>query len=223
MPIKCRRLRRALPWLCLALAGIVATGCGAPQFNYATDSPAGAYFKVPHTWHQIDAASLTAQLNAMSNGFGDQSGLWDTAYDASGVPSADHVLDPGASSPFAFAFVVPLGAKASDALSYNLLRDFILPVSATARKQAIKGGFPITQFSLLDSTVVHESQGVHGIREIFTYTYKDGHTDTFDQVALTNSDSTMVYLLLVHCETACYSNNSSEINSVMSSFTVRSQ
>ena len=46
--------------------------------------------------------------------------------------------------------------------------------------------------------------------------------DTFDMVALTNADQTEVYLLVVHCTTSCYSNDQTEINDVMSSFTVRS-
>ena len=206
------------------LAAIVATGCGAPQFNYATDSSAGAYFKVPHDWHQIDAASLTAQLNAMSNGFGDQAGLWDTAYDASGDPTAGHVLDPGATSPFAFAFVVPLGAKASDAMSYNLLRDFILPVPRPPR-----GSRPSRTASRSPSSAAGQRQWCITPGRAFTGSgrstatpIKDGRTDTFDQVALTNSNATMVYLLLVHCLSTCYSENSSEINTVMQSFTVRS-
>lgn len=217
------RVRLMVPWTCLLLAAAVLCGCGAPQFSYATDSSAGAYFKVPHGWHEIDTASLTAQMNALSNGFGNQPGLWETGFDASSEPSAAHVLDPSATSPFAFSFVVPLSTKASNALSYDLLRNFILPVTPDVRKQAIKGGFPIKAFSLLGDSVIHDPQGVHGIRETFEYTYNDGHTATFDQIALTNADATEVYLLIVHCQSACYDANASAINTVMTSFTVRSR
>jgi hypothetical protein len=62
---------------------------------------------------------------------------------------------------------------------------------------------------------------VHGVRETFDYTY-NGAADTFDEVALTNADQTVVYLLLLHCTTSCYSSDQSEINDVMSSFTIRS-
>ena len=65
------------------------------------------------------------------------------------------------------------------------------------------------------------SQGVHGVRETFNYT--DGkRTDTFDEVALTNADQTEVYFLVLHCTTACYSQDQTQINDVMSSFTIRS-
>ena len=66
------------------------------------------------------------------------------------------------------------------------------------------------------------SQGVHGVREIYDYSYPDGSVNTFDQVALTNADDTEVYLLLVHCLASCYSKHQSEIDTVMKSFTVRS-
>jgi hypothetical protein len=65
-------------------------------------------------------------------------------------------------------------------------------------------------------------QGVHGVRETFEYTFTGKVTDTFDEVALTNADQTVVYLLVLHCTTKCYSNDQTEINDVMSSFTIRS-
>ena len=64
-------------------------------------------------------------------------------------------------------------------------------------------------------------QGVHGVRETFNYSYA-GDSDTFDEVALTNADQTVVYLLVLHCTTSCYSSDQTEINDVMSSFTIRS-
>ena len=83
-------------------------------------------------------------------------------------------------------------------------------------------GYPLHGFTLLSDRVITPGTGVHGVRDIFSYTYPDGRTDTFDQVALTNSDATMVYLLLVHCTSSCYSKNTSQIDTVMTSFTVRS-
>jgi len=70
--------------------------------------------------------------------------------------------------------------------------------------------------------VLTPGQGYHGVRETFDYTYPDGSQNTFDQVALTNADSTEVYVLLVHCLSTCYNSDASQIDSVMKSFTVRS-
>ncbi len=214
-----RRLRRWATWL-FVVPGIAVAGCAAPQFTYVADSSAKTYFKVPNYWHKISDSSLATQLQ--STGFSTATGLWDAGYDANGVPSASHVLSASATRPFALALVTPLSPAASNAMSYNLLRDFILPVTPAQRQAAASRGFPLTRFQLLSDSVITPGTGVHGIREVFIYTYPDGNTDTFDQVALTNSNSTMVYLLLVHCLSTCYSRNMSQIDKVMTSFTVRS-
>jgi len=208
-------------FMLLAVPALAVAGCAAPQFKYVTDSSANTYFKVPHQWHKIADSSLAAQLQR--SGFSSGAGIWDTGYDAAGVPSASHALSSSATKPFALALVAPLSQAASNAMSYNLLRDFILPVTAAQRQVAAKHGFPLRGFRLLADSVITPGTGVHGIREIFSYTYPDGHTDTFDQVALTNSNATMVYLLLVHCTSTCYSKNTSQIDTVMTSFTVRNR
>jgi hypothetical protein len=210
----------ARPWLALpllALTLLVVAGCAAPQFTYVADSQAQTYFKVPNYWHKIDDSSLAAQLKR--NGF-TTTGFWESGYDAAGSPSATHVLGPSVNRPFALALVAPLNEAASSAMSYNLLRDFILPVTPTGRQGATSRGFPLTHFQLFKDSVIAPGKDVHGIREVYSYTYPTGATDTFDQVALTNSNSTMVYVLLVHCLSTCYSKNTDSIDTVMKSFTV---
>jgi len=204
----------------LALPILALAGCAAPRFTYVADSSAKTYFKVPNYWHKIDDTSLASQLKR--NGFTTGGSIWDQGYDAAGTPSAGHVLSASVSKPFALALVAPLSKTASGAMSYNLLRDFILPVTSTSRQSAAQRGFPLTHFRLISDSVIAPGKDVHGIREVFSYTYPDGSIDTFDQVALTNSDSTMVYMLLVHCLSTCYSKNTDSIDTVMKSFTVGS-
>jgi hypothetical protein len=205
----------------LPVVGLLAVaGCGAPQFRYAADSSANTYFKVPHQWHKINDLSLAVELQ---HGGYTTGGLpWEVSYDAGMTPSVQHVVSSSASQPVAQALVAPVTRSASNAMSYDLLRNLILPVSSANRQFAAQHGFPLTGFKLFRDSIITPGSGVHGVREIFSYTYPDGHTDTFDQVALTNSDATMVYLLLVHCLSSCYSKNFSQIDTVMTSFTVRS-
>jgi hypothetical protein len=211
--------RLAGPWLLITVA--ISAACGVPQFNYAADSSAHTYFKVPHGWHKIGDASLSAALNT-SDTTG-KNGLWSVAYDADVAPSASHVFSGDTAQPFAFAVVRPLSSAESNAISYDGLRDFILPVTSNARQNATQNGFPLTSFqSLRDATLI-PGQGIHGVRDTFNYTFPDGSADTFDQIAFTNANSTEVYILLVHCLTTCYSHHQDEINQVMTSFTVRSQ
>jgi hypothetical protein len=198
----------------------LVAGCAAPPYTYVSDSSASTYFKVPSGWHKI---SSTAVQKAISGSTAATS-VWYAGYDASPAPSAVHVLSETTSQPFALALVSPLSSKASASMSYDELRDFFLPVTTAARQSAEKSkAFPLTDFHLLRNQVLTPGQGVHGVRVTFEYTYPDGATDVFDQVALTNADDTEVYLLIVHCQAACYRKHESEINNVMTSFLVKSQ
>ena len=222
MASKTSRIGRFFGGLGVLLVAVVATGCAAPQFTYVSDSAANAYFKVPFGWHRISDVSLAAQFKSPGSALG-QAGTWDVAYDAATAPAAVHLFSPAAKEPFAFAFVTPLNAAASNALSYNSLRDVLLPVTPAARAQAAQSsGFPLTHFKLLRDTVLAPGQGVHGVWDTFDYTYPGGITDTFDQVALTNATSTQLYVLMVHCVSTCYSHNRDQFDTIMSSFTVRS-
>jgi hypothetical protein len=208
------------------LVAVIATGCAAPQFTYVSDSGANTYFKVPYGWHRISDVSLAAQFKTPGRALGQVAGTWDIAFDADQEPTAVHLFSPNAKRPFAFAFVTPLSATASSTLRrspYNGLRDVLLPVTSVSRAaQDAQGAFPLTHFKLLRDTVLTPGQGVHGVWDTYEYTYPGGITDTFDQVALTNSNTTQLYVLMVHCIATCYSHNRDQLKTIMSSFTVRS-
>jgi hypothetical protein len=218
---KTSRIGKVFGGLGVLLAVGTAAGCAAPQFTYVSDTAANTFFKVPYDWHRISDVSLAAQFKTPGSALG-QNGSWDIAYDAAPAPAAVHLFSPSATKPFAFAFVAPLSPSASQAMSYNGLRDVLLPVTAAARQAAVQGSFPLTHFRLMRDAVIKPGPGVHGVRETYSYTYPGGTTDTFDQVSLTNSDSTQLYVLMVHCMATCYSQNRDQIDAIMSSFTVRS-
>ena len=203
--------------LWVVLLGLAVAGCAAPQFTYVTNSSQHTYFKVPSGWREISAGALAAAVNSAP-----QSGVWTVGYDGSTQAEANHVLGAENQQPFAYSVVAAVNQTTTNALSYNNLRDFFLPVTATARASAAQSGFPLTKFQLLSDSMLELTQGVHGVRVVYDYSYPDGSVNTFDQVALTNADDTEVYLLLVHCLASCYSKHQSEIDTVMKSFTVRS-
>lgn len=212
------RVAKGLVGGCALLLGVIATGCSAPQYTYVANSGANTYFKVPHAWHKIGSDELSAALKAVT---GSSGGGWTVAYEAGAKPNARDFLNFGTSQPFVFAEIGTLNATASSSLSYDVLRDFFLPVTSTARQDAAAQGFPFTNFQQIRDQTLTLAQGVHGVRETYDYTAGNG-TDTFDVDALTNADQTTVYLLVVHCTTSCYSNNQTAINDVMASFTIRS-
>jgi hypothetical protein len=205
--------------LVVALTSIGLTGCGASAYTYVADTSAGTFYKVPHSWHQISQQSLDAALAAAG---GSGQGIWSTAFDADSSPTANHFLAGDASKPFVFAEVGTLSSTVSNELSYNVLRDFMLPVTSTSRQQDAQSGFPLIDFKQLRDQTITGKQGVHGVRETFQYTFPNGPADTFDEDVLTNADQTVVYFLMVHCTNACYSQNQTNIDAVMTSFTVGS-
>ena len=219
MASKAHRVRQGLVGGCAILLGVVLSGCLSPQYTYVANSGANTYFKVPNGWHKISDSSLSSELRSATGGSG---GAWTVAYEAGHQPRAGDFLSFGTAQPFVFAEVGQLNSTASNSLSYDTLRDFFLPVTATARQNASAQGFPLTAFKQIRDQMLTLSQGVHGVRETFNYTFTGGTTDTFDEVALTNADQTVVYLLVLHCTSSCYSNDQTEINDVMSSFTIRS-
>jgi hypothetical protein len=184
------------------------------------DSSAKTYYKVPSQWHQISQKDLDAALKAAGGGSG--AGVWSSAFDAGTSPSGSNFLAPAISKPFVFAQVGTLSPTVSNELSYNLMRDFLLPVTSTSREQDAASGFPLTNFKQLRDQTINGKDGVHGVRETFQYTFPGGVVDTFDEDVLTNADQTVVYFLMVHCTNTCYSTNANDINTVMSSFTVGS-
>ena len=213
------RVRQGLVGGCAILLGVVLSGCLAPQYTYVANSSTDTYFKVPNGWHKISDSSLSNELRSATGGSG---GAWTVAYEAGHKPKAGDFLSFGTADPFVFAEVGQLTSAGSQALSYDSLRDFFLPVTASARQNASAQGFPLTGFKQIRDQMLTLSQGVHGVRETFNYSFTGGITDTFDEVALTNADQTVVYLLVLHCTSSCYSGDQTEINDVMSSFTIRS-
>ena len=195
------------------------SACGAPAYTYVADSKAGMYYKVPSQWHPISQNAIDAALKAAG---GSPTGLWSDAFDAESAPNGDHFLASSVTQPFVFSEVGNLSATVSSELSYNVLRDFMLPVTSTTRTADARAGFSLTGFKQLRDQIVTGKQGVHGVRETFQYTFPGGIVDTFDEDSLTNADNTTIYFLLVHCTAACYSQNEKSINTVMSSFTVGS-
>jgi hypothetical protein len=218
-----RSTRGLVGGLAVLLAGILTmvglSGCGTPAYSYVADDAAGTYYKVPVQWHPLSRQQVDALLQAEG---APTAGLWTTAFDAAPGPSGSHYTDGNLAQPFAFAQVFTLNSTASNELSYDMLRDLLLPVTASTRSAEAQQGFPLTDFKqLLDQTITGKA-GVHGVRETFQYTYPGGTVNTFDEDMLTNADQTEVYLLQVHCTAACYTQNQNAINTVMTSFTVGS-
>jgi hypothetical protein len=212
-----RGLTGGLTLLFVALTMVGLSACGAPAYNYVADGSAGTFYKVPTQWHQLSQKNLDAALTAEGLS-GD--GIWTSAFDAASTPSGNDFFAPNLSRPFVFAEVGTLSSAGSNEVSYNMLRDFMLPVSSGGR--SAETDYPLTDFKSLRDQTITAAKGVHGVRETFQYTFPTGQSDTFDEDSLTNADQTVVYFLLVHCTNSCYEQNQNAIDTVMNSFTIGS-
>ncbi len=199
----------------LLIAGVAVAGCVAPQYTYVADSSDNAYFKVPPSWRQVSQSSLEAAQGPSSQ---DGAYLWSRAYEDNRQPSVRHVF-AATSKPVAYASVLQLSANERSDMSFNSMRDLLLPVTANARKAASEAHAELSGFALLGDQVLTNGHSYRGIREIFNYNL--GTTpETFDLTVMTNSDTTKLYFLLVHCSETCFSANYSQISQVVGSFTV---
>jgi hypothetical protein len=219
----CRSTRGLVGGLALlvatGLAMVGLSGCGAPAYTYVADSANSTYYKVPTNWHPVSQASLDRIL---TSGGGSTSGVWIAGFDAGKSPSANNVLSYSPTDPVVFSEVIPLSQVVSNGLSYDGLRDFVLPVTSAARQNyAASGSTQFGSFNQSRDDTITAANGIHGVRETFRYTVS-GVSDTFDEVVLTNANQTVVYLLMAHCTSMCYTHNQIDINTVMSSFTVGS-
>lgn len=119
----------------------------------------------------------------------------------------------------AYASVLGLSSAQRNDVSFNSMRDLLLPVTSTARKAASEAHEELSGFASLSDQVITDNHNDRGIREIFDYDL--GATlETFDLTVITNSATTKLYFLLVHCSATCFANNYNQIATVVGSFAV---
>ena len=210
-------MRRRHVWRVAALiiVGLAAVGCAAPQYTYVTDSADNAYFKVPPGWREVSPSSLQQAEGTQSQ---EGTYLWSAAYDDTSKPSVSNIFS-ASPAPVAYSSVVGLSAAERNDLSFNSMRDLLLPVTSAARKAAAANHEELSGFASLSDQVLTNNNNDRGIREIFDYDL--GTTlETFDLTVMVNSPTTKLYFLLVHCTATCFAANYHQIEAVVGSFTV---
>lgn len=201
------------------LLAVSLSGCAASQsvdsallsvvYNHAPP----AAFKIPLGWNQVSGPALARELQEETGGSGGASMY---AFEPGPGPLAGDFLSFGITRPFMFVEYGRLNSAARRQMSDGLLRDFFLPVTAAARQKAAGQGFPLAGFRLIRDQVLTLGRGVYGVRDTYDYT-GPGHADTFDVDAVTNAAHDVIFLVVVHCTTACYGKYRTEIEASMSS------
>jgi hypothetical protein len=211
----------------VTVAAVVTTGCATPEYTYVKNSDQKTYFKVPHDWHETSTGDLDDILSGANPDSANASARaqmwWSVAYDADQDPSAAHLLTGLVTDqPIVYARVAELTKGQQNEVSLDGLRDMFLPVSADAR-EAAAASTQLTGFELVSDQVLAPADGLHGVRVVYDYELADGVLHTFDQTALVNNATDKVYLLIIRCSTSCYRERSGELDTIATSFTVRSK
>jgi hypothetical protein len=206
----------------IALLGIALvlglTGCGESSKLYPASKSEGVFFSVPTNWKALSTASLNKyeKESTEPEGAARQALVkWQIAYTTNKKLKAAEVFNLTApSKPLAIARVRDLESSEINSVSYNTLRDVIVPVT-----QIIEGDDPSApDFQILvDQEVVQK--GARGVQTVYSFSI-DGKEQTINQTSLMSNDRTKLYIFVVRCATECYNKNEKKIEEIVSSFTV---
>jgi hypothetical protein len=212
--------------LVLAAGAALLAGCGAPEYFYPKSSEHKTYLKVPSSWRALDQETVNEITfgDAESTASRQQrDASWAVAYDAAPEPDVNHFM-PGypTDAPTVRAAAVALDAQAQASISFDLLRDFRMPVTPSARQASEQDpNFRFTDFELLSEELLNPEPGLRGVHVVYNYRSPFGQLQTFDQTALTNDATSVLYVLELRCSAQCYQDRQEEIQDVVTSFTVR--
>ena len=205
--------------LALVLATLLLLSACAPSKQYAGSKSDGAFFAVPNGWTRIENRDLNKE-EAKSGNQDDLDRLSMVTYQE-GFTSAPKITPrevfmlTATDHPVVFARIRDLFPEERNAISFNSLRNIILPVTSylDGSRQNDRN------FLLIDDQEVIEKGG-KGVNLVFSFDY-DGINETVNQSALYSNDQNKIYLLIIRCSTKCYKKNNKEIDEIVKSFTVK--
>lgn len=216
--------RPAVRTVLAVLLGGALLACGAPEYQYVTNSADRTYVRIPTSWKPFEQQQLDAVFGIDPAMTAADVGIWHVAYDAADAPSVDHVVGWSATAPAVIVAVRQVPESERGELSLDRLRDMFLPVSPGTRgllAQDPLAAAGYTDFALFSDEVLTPGGGLRGVHVVYRYAFGGLPPQTLDQTAYVNDDASRIYLMLVRCTTTCYADRHEEISKVVSSFTVR--
>ena len=200
-------------------AALLLSGCGTPSQQYGSDSKDGVYFAVPHSWKKISSKDLGAQ-EALSTVSGAAERLALVRYQEAFTPdskiTAKDVLTLNSpDQPIAYARVRGLTDSEIQQVSYNDLRNLILPL--TTWEDGTASSIPVYNVITDEEAVQKGGRGVH---TVFAFT-NNGVSQTINQTGLLSNDHRTLIMFVVRCSTVCYNKNKTEIEKAVASLTDR--
>jgi hypothetical protein len=238
------RLFALVPVVAAAVSLLAA--CGGPQYTYQRNTEVGAAFKVPAEWTTFDKDTILG-TDAGPQPVTVDPIRWLVGFDAGPEPSAQGIFgdSPAVDHPQGFGLVQELLPSLRDSMSYQTLRNFPFPVDALSQDDndfrlvsyddsySAPGGFRGVKFvfqfraSALPAAraAVGSSQGPDATPlspGAARPALLDPSFVQVTEVALLDEQTENAYYLVAWCDARCYQRNSSSIEDVIGSWTVRS-
>ncbi len=227
--------------------GVLTLSCSAPRYEYVRNTSLRTAFKVPRGWELFDRETLLGLPPGPQPTTPDPI-RWLVGIDGDPQPSVSHVLDPSTLNtvhPQGVALVQRFSFDDRDRSSFNALRNYLFPVDALLQdansaqvlayddsidNDGVRGLHIVFQFrasSLATAEASAAEAATPGAAELRRTLLGGAHAAllspdyvTVDQMAFVNADSSQVYFIAVLCSAACYQRNSSDISSIVESWTV---
>jgi hypothetical protein len=203
----------------LLLSVTLLAACAQPSKIYAANKAEGVYFALPQGWTQISQKDLHArEVTSTASGAAERAAsvLWQEAYSLnSKVTAADVLSLKTPQEPIVYVRVRALLGAEINSVSYNSLRDLVVPL--TGWVDGTKKS-PIFDISNDEERV---EKGARGVHSVFNFVQSDGSDQTVDQTSLLSNDHSTIYALLIRCSTKCYEKRRTMLEKIAASFTVR--
>lgn len=201
-----------------SVAILLLSAC-SPSKQYAGSKSDGAFFSVPNGWTRVTNDQLNKEESNSTNQ-DDLDRLSMVTYQegftsAPKIKAREVFMLNATDHPVVFARIRDLFPEERNAISFNSLRNIILPVTSYLDGSQSND----RNFQLLDDQEVVEKGG-KGVNLVFSFDYK-GINETVNQSALISNDQNKIYLLIIRCSTECYNKNLKTINEIVKSYTVR--
>jgi hypothetical protein len=200
------------------IASITLTGCSSSQL-YAKDKKDGVYFTLPNGWKKISQSELNKrESESKASGAADRLSLvsWQEAYSRKGEAVPKDVFSLNSpKSPLVYVRVRSLSMDETQSISYNSLRDIIVPLT-----KWINNGNPTQDFALVNDFEAVQGKA-RGVQTTFSFIGSDGIDQTINQISMVSEDRSKIYVLLVRASTKDYLANEKMLNKIANSFTIR--
>lgn len=210
---------RASVLVALLLSVALLAGCAQPSKIYASNKSEGVYFALPQGWTKVGQKVLSARESTSTvPGAAERAAsvLWQEAYSLdSKVTAADVLSLKTPQEPLVYVRVRALLGAEINSVSYNSLRDLVVPLTGW-----VDGTKKAPTFDISNDEERIE-KGARGIHTVFNFVQSDGTDQTIDQTSLLSNDHSTLYALLIRCSTSCYKKKRLVLEKIAASFTVR--